>query len=637
MKKNLQAAFIMRTVFLVAALFILTAVPFAQVKFSASTNDKTIGRNDYLQVEFTVENANNVESISPPSFKNFAVVSGPNHQSSMSNINGNIRQSLSIGYVLKPLSTGNFTIGAATAKADGREFRSSPLSIQVTNSSSSSGNTGSALTPFGNITLDFPTEPATHQFDDYILQKDENVAAKIKKNLFIKIELSKKSCYTGEPVIATYKLYTRLKSESNVTKAPSFNGFSVSELEVPDNFTLKTEKYNGREYNVYILRKVQLYPLQSGNLSLEPVEVKNRITFLKSEYAGRRGGDVFYDMLRDFANENAPGDATEQHIITVTCDTSHLIVKPLPEEGRPQSFKGAVGNFNLTASVEKNSFTTDDAGSLKLVISGGGNIELINAPNILWPQGLEGFEAKTSQNIDKFSVPMKGDKVFVYPFTVAKEGDYTIPAVSFSYFDIATQAYKTVNSQPIAIHVTKGTGIQKNYNTVVNNKTPERNWYDYIYAYRFYLAGGLLLLSVLLLLFMRNRRKNTNAASDINDHVTIEEKPEPAEFIIPANPLADAEQLMAEGNINQFYKVLDTSFHNYLSQKLEVPIEELTRKKINSRMDKCNVGVGTTLLVNSLLEDIEINLYAPVSSESKMQEVYEKASEVVSLLDKQIC
>jgi hypothetical protein len=338
MKKNLHAAFVIRPVLLLAALFFLTAVSFSQVKFSASTNDRTIGKNDYLQVEFTVENANNVESIDPPSFKNFAVVSGPNHQSSMSNINGNIRQSLSIGFVLKPLSTGNFTIGAATAKADGREFRSSPLSIQVTNSSSSRGNTGSALTPFGNITLDFPTEPATHQFDDYILQKDENVAAKIKKNLFIKIELSKKSCYTGEPVIATYKLYTRLKSESNVTKAPSFNGFSVSELEVPDNFTIKTERYNGREYNVYILRKVQLYPLQSGKLSLEPVEVKNRITFLKSEYAGRRGGDVFYDMLRDFANENAPGEATEQHVITITCDTANIIVKPLPDEGRPHYF-----------------------------------------------------------------------------------------------------------------------------------------------------------------------------------------------------------------------------------------------------------------------------------------------------------
>src|SRR5687768_5098885 len=114
----------------------LVSFSFGQVKFSASTNDRTIGKNEYLQVQFTVENAANVESITPPGFKNFAVVSGPNHQSSMSVVNGNIKQSLSIGFILQPLATGNFTIGAATAKADGKEYRSSPVRIQVTNSKS---------------------------------------------------------------------------------------------------------------------------------------------------------------------------------------------------------------------------------------------------------------------------------------------------------------------------------------------------------------------------------------------------------------------------------------------------------------------------------------------------------------------
>ena len=247
MDKNLHVVSLKRfSKYFLAFIFIfLFSVSFAQVKFSASSNDKTIGRNDYLQVEFTVENAANVESIIPPSFKNFTVVSGPNQQSSMSNINGSIKQSLSLGFVLQPLSTGNFTIGAATLKADGKEYHSNPLSVQVTNSTSSNRTGGNSLNPFGNITLDFPTEPATHQFDVYILQNGENVAQKISKNLFIKIEVSKKSCYVGEPLVATYKLYTRLKSESNVIKAPSFNGFSVSELEMPDNFTLRTEKYNG--------------------------------------------------------------------------------------------------------------------------------------------------------------------------------------------------------------------------------------------------------------------------------------------------------------------------------------------------------------------------------------------------------
>jgi len=619
----------------------LFSVPFAQVKFSAAVNDKTIGKNEYLQVQFTVENAADVENITPPSFKNFAVVSGPNHQSSMITVNGRIKQSLSVGFVLQPLATGNFIIGSATARAEGKEYHSNPLRIQVTNSKSSGSAGGnSVLSPFGSITLDFPTAPVTHQFDDYILKKNENVAAKIKRNLFIKIDVSKKSCYVGEPVIATYKLYTRLKSESNVLKAPSFNGFSVSELEMPDNYSLRTERYNGREYNVYTLRKVQLYPLQSGTLSLEPVEVKNTITFLKAEYAGKRSGDFFYEMLKNFADETAPGEATEQQVITVTCDTLNITVKPLPDANKPAHFKGAVGNFRIVAGLEKNKITTDDAGALKVIISGAGNIQLINAPNISWPQGVEGFESKSSEKLDKFSVPIKGDKVFIYPFSVAKPGDYTIPAINFSYFDVTSQSYKTVNTQPFSVHVDKERSkFQKIFNPVKKDNGENSNWYDPIPVYGIYILAALLLLGVLLIVLLRSKRNKRDAISqnDLQPAAVSQNKVEEStEFIIPANPLADAEEKLSDGDIEEFYKVLDVSLHQYLSEKLKVPAQELNKKRINERMDKYNVGVGTTLLVNSLLEDIELNRYAPVTSETEMQEVYEKASEVVSLLDKQI-
>ena len=168
---------------------IFFGVSFSQVKFSAASNESTIGKNDFLQIQFTVENATNVESITPPTFKNFAVVSGPNQQSSMSNINGAVKQSLSIGFVLQPLTTGTFKISPAFAKVDGKEYQSNSLNIQVTNSTSSnSGRNNSVLSPFGNLTLDLPSEPATHQFDDYILKKGENIAQKIKRNL--KLETS---------------------------------------------------------------------------------------------------------------------------------------------------------------------------------------------------------------------------------------------------------------------------------------------------------------------------------------------------------------------------------------------------------------------------------------------------------------
>jgi hypothetical protein len=239
-----------------------------QVKFSAVCPHKQISKNEYLQVQYIVENASNVEQIAPPTFKNFSIVSGPNQQSGMSNINGNIKQFIALEYILKPLRTGNFIFDPATAKADGKTLHSNSLSIVVSNKASGASSGAAAFSPFSNIITDPLPANRTRQFDDYILHKGDNIAEKIKKNLFINVSVNKTTCYVGEPIVASYKLYTRLKSESNIIKSPSFNGFSVSEMEMPDNYTLGTEKYNGREYSVYTLRKVQLYPLQADTVEL---------------------------------------------------------------------------------------------------------------------------------------------------------------------------------------------------------------------------------------------------------------------------------------------------------------------------------------------------------------------------------
>lgn len=626
----------------VCCLIFCASSAYSQVKFTAVCNDRKIGKNDYLQIQYQVDNAANVQGITPPAFKDFYTISGPNQQTSMSNINGNVKQSVSIGFVLRPKSAGNFTIPPAIATVDGKEYRSNPVSVEVTNASSltKSGGGNTFASPFGNLTLDLPSEPTTHQFDDYILHKGENVDEKIKKNLFVRIDVNKTSCYVGEPIVATYKLYTRLKSESNVLKTPSFNGFSVSELEMPGNYSVTSEKYKGRDYNVYTLRKVQLYPLQSGPLVLDPVEVENKITFLKSEYAGSRRGDIFYDMLRDFADETVPAGATEERTINITGNPLTINVKPLPDANKPSQFKGAVGDFKINAELDKKNITTDDAGSLKVTISGEGNIQMINAPKVQMPEGIDVFDPKSVENIDKFSVPMKGDKTFIYPFSAAKPGDYELPSIEFSYFNPSSQSYKTIKTQPLTVHIIKGTGnpSRTKIASTPSNMKHNPTIADSLYEYRWYLGGGAVLLTALIFLFKEKKQKPVPVIKELPP---IAKEPAPVAeaevFLIPANPLAPAEEKLIENDATQFYKVMDVCLKNYLSEKLKVPAEELTKKKINERLDKCNVSVGTSLLLTSLLEDIELNLYAPVSSETQMQEVYEKASEVVSLLDKQVC
>jgi hypothetical protein len=613
----------------------------AQAKFTAVCPHKKIGKNDYLQVQFKVENATNVETIIPPSFKNFSVVSGPNQESGMSNINGKVDQYVSISYFLKPNSTGNFTIAPATAKADDKELHSDPLNIEVTSApSSGAGNNPAALSPFGNMNFDFPSEPSVHRFDDYILKKGENINDKVQKNLFIKLNVSRTGCFVGEPIIASYKLYTRLRSETTVTNAPSFNGFSLSELEVNDHNSAGIEKYNGREYNVYTLRKVQLYPLQPGTIRLDPVEADNKVTFIKSEYAGIQRGDMFYDMLQNFADATSPQDAVIEQHVTLQSKPVEITVKPLPGQNMPPDFKGAVGNFTVQSSFQKNNITTDDAGNLKIVIGGTGNIQLINAPEINWPEGIDGYDAKITDDINKFSVPMKGIKTFIYPFTVANAGTYTIPSVSFSFFDPALASYKTLHTAPLVITVSKGTGNPNNP-YLKKNITQRPGETSVLNMYGLYFAAGILLLAGLIFwVFQKDtsRKKREPLKTPGGDKSPEEDtiKPEP-EFVIPGNPLKEAHEKLMEENGFAFYSVLDASFKKYLSVKFKVPAEELTKKRLNEELDKCNVGLGTSLLLSSLIEEVELNLYAPPSNANHLKEVYEKASEVVSLLDKQVC
>lgn len=620
-----------------------SGISFAQIKFSVVCPQKTIGKDDVLQIQFKVENASNVDAIIPPDFKNFTIAGGPNQQSGMTSFNGKVDQYISIGFYLKPNSTGKFVIGPAKAHADGKIFTTQPISIEVTDqpASQSNNNQVNPLTPFSNFGFDFPSVPATHQFDDYILKPGENPEEKVQKNLFINLDVNKKTCFVGEPIVASYKIYTRLRSESTITDAPSFNGFSVSDLDVNDNNNYSIEKYNGRQYNVYTLRKVQLYPLQAGTITLDPLVSNNKVTFIKSEYANSQNGGRFYDMLEGFADATTPENGIVEKTVTLKSKPVTITVKPLPVENKPSGFKGAVGNFSMQASLEKNNITTDDAGNLIVTISGEGNIQLINSPKINWPEELDGYDAKVRDNVDKSSVPMKGSKTFTFPFTVSKAGNYKIDSISFSYFDPSAGVYKTLYSGPLNVNVKKGTGFSNN-SYVKNSEKKRQSENPFFFSKRSELILTVVLLlagflSVLFVINKKNKRENILEKNiKIDDLENRSSMPEP-EFIIPENPLLEAHEKLIEQDSVQFYHTLHFSLKNYLCSKFKIPTEEFSKKRLNEELDKCNVSLGTSLMLNSLLEEVEINLYAPPENSNHLKSVFEKASEVVSLLQKQVC
>lgn len=607
---------------------------FAQATFSVVCPEKEIGRNDLLNIEFRVENAEYIETIIPPSFDNFVIVSGPNQQRGMRSINGKTDTYVSIGFSLQPRKPGTFKIGPAKAVADGKEFSTKPVTIKVSNQATTSPSTGPAnASPFAAPGFDFGPPRPSNNFDDYILKPGENPEEKVKKNLFLKLEVSKTNCYVGEPITVAFKLYSRLRSETQIIDAPSFNGFSVSELDFNNN--VRIEDYEGRKYNTYILRKVQLYPMRDGDITLNPLVASNRITFLKSEYTERQRHDLFFDLLENFADDNSPASSVIQKDVELQSDSRTIHVKSLPKQNVPANFKGAVGDFSIEATVDKNELTTDDAGNLQITISGNGNLQLVNAPVITWPEGVEGFEPRMKEELDKSAIPIQGRKTFTYPFTISKTGDIVITPLSFSYFDPKEEIYKTVETKPITLHVKAGSKIPAT--KLTSSKKNESSSLFKISSSEiiFGIAGSVLIL-LLILLFKRNQVKNKEIGQKDIYLDNLENKRQPSEdsFPIPENPLLEAHEKLTAGDANEFFVVLNSSMKKYLAGKFKIPLEDISRKRLHEEMDQRNVGIGTSHMVDSLLEEIELNLYSK-PQQQHLQNAFEKASEVVALLDKQ--
>ena len=607
----------------------------AQLKFTATITPAEIGKDEYAQLKLIVENANEVQQIVPPNLSNFIIVSGPNQESGMTMNNNTVKKYIALSFVIKPKTTGNFTIPPSLAKADGIDLKSNSVKIKVTAKSSGNNPGVNAFnSPFSG--LDPFADPAPRSsYNDFILRKGENPLDKIKKNMFVRVEVDKRSAYVGEPVVATYKLYTRLKSESNMIKNPSFNGFSVLDLQQPAELSYTTEKLEGREYNVYVIRKVQLYPLLAGSLEMGIAEIENNVQFIKAEYVNQQQ-DIFNDMFRDLANATIPPEGIEMQKVTLQSKPLTILVKPLPDVNKPESFKGAVGNYTVNAMIEKNIFSTDDVGNMALIISGEGNMQMINAPVLAWPQGIEGFEPKATDDLFKGTVPVSGRKIFEYPFTVSKPGSYKIPAIAFSYFNTREAKYKTITINPVEFTVTKGSEKGNKINTDTGTKQ-SGNYLAKFFKNRLRVVSlfAVLIIIGLIIWLKRDKRneKHDYAVLPLAKEEVADEKP--VEEIIEGqqNPLAFAEECLQREDANLFYTQLNLGLKKYLSKKFAISAEELNRKNIAANLDAKGISIETAVQLQELIDEIELHLYTPFADNEKMKDMYERAHDLVQLMN----
>lgn len=268
----------------------------------------------------------------------------------------------------------------------------------------------------------------------YLLKSEKDIPSAIGKNLFIKVNVSKEQCFVGEPILVTYKLYTRLQSESKLLKQPDFRGCSVIEMTTTD-IEAEREVIGGKVFKSYIIRRVQLIPLQEGDITLGAVTLDNTISFYKTV---------------DEITQHRPSIT---HTATISNAATIIHANSLPTSKEAVKFTNSIGTFMISAKVLKTTDTANDNNSLEIRIDGIGNFQNLICPTINWPKNVDHFDVESNESLDKFSFPVSGKKMFTVPFICKQTGKFVIPPISFTYFDADKKVYATTSTDSIRINV----------------------------------------------------------------------------------------------------------------------------------------------------------------------------------------
>ncbi|MES1224548.1 MAG: BatD family protein, partial [Bacteroidota bacterium] len=490
-------------------------------------------------------------------------------------------------------------------------MHSNNVTVVITNAPSRQSNPSS--NPFFGLNA---PEEAPEVNEEYILRKGESAADKIKNNLLVKLDVSKTSCYVGEPIIATYKLYSRVKSESRVTKRPSLSQFSVYDMVQPESNNPSIEKLNGKLFTTHIIRKVQLYPLQDGSFVLDPLEVDNTVSFLRLE--GNNSKASTQQMLDDYMNGLSDGKMEETQI-SLSSKPVTITVKPLPAENKPASFDGAVGKFTISAMIPKASIAAGETTVLQVTLKGQGNLTLINAPQVKWPEDAEGYEPTVKESLDRTIAPITGSKMFEYSFIAKKQGTLIIPPVEFSYFDPAANAYKTIYTDTLEADISKATKKSAALKTAGNkDQQPANDGFNGLK-----LLWLLPILAVVLLAVYVNRKKGKPAKA--KDTVAPVQAVNETAIQAPPDPFEGSKLALAAVNSQLFYKETGKAVWNMLAENLHLTSSQLNKPVVVRLLQQNNVPAETIHLMEDVLNDCELALYTPVHTESDMRQTLEKA------------
>lgn len=590
----------MRFFFSIAVL-LCSALLQAQVSFKTVVPQQPLVAGESFQVQYILEDADNASSLKPPVFKNFRYVAGPNlYTGSVPSVHGS-KPLRNFVYTLEANRPGRFMIPGTTIVADGQLLQSSDVWVKVITKE--------------EATLLFGREMAAMS-SDYILRPGEDPYQKIKKNLFLKVLVDKHSCYAGEPVTATFKLYSRLESKSDIVKNPGFYGFTVFDMVNLADKQVAAEMLNGKVYDVHTIRKVQLYPLQAGVFTIDPMEVRNKVEFSRSVVNKKTEQQIAEGMLGGSEEEPANKHA-EVFESSMSSEAVTITVRPSPEKNKPALFTGATGNFSINAALVKTELRKNEEAWLEVTVSGKGNFLQLIPPTVQWPAAVETFDAANTDKLDKTKVPLAGSRTFRFPFVAAVEGDFEIPAISYAFFDPDSNRYKTMTTKPVRFRVSGETVKEK----VVTEK---KKSVSSINTRASWVAGSIvaaLFLAVLCYWLLKKK-----------EPVVVK-----AEETLVVEPSAD-EQLkvatqLAQHNDPAFYKELHRVIWEKLGHYFDLEGTNLNKAALYSKLAEKEISPEMTNTINRILAECEANLYTTASLESNKEQLLADARKVLASLE----
>ncbi len=586
-----------------------------KVRFVAEAADVVVS-GDQVRLVFTV-NSQDIKDFRAPSIKGFDVLMGPSRsqQSSIQIINGKrtSNSSTAFTYILLAGSPGTYTIPAASVEVNGEKVFSNAISIKVLPQDQNSGNSGN--NGGGSASS----------------SRSQAAGSRISANdLFITATASKTTVHEQEAILLTYKVYTVVNLRQLYGKMPDLKGFHTQEVELPQQKTFTLEHYKGRNYNTTVWSQYVLFPQQTGKLEIPSITFDGVVA---QQTVSDDPFDAFF---------NGGGYVEVKKKIT----TPKVVINVQPLPAKPAGFSGAVGEFKLASSINATDVKTNDAVTIKLTLSGTGNMKLIGTPEVKFPQDFEIYDPKVTDDYKLTNSGLTGTKTFEYLAIPRHAGNFTIPAVEFTYFGLKSNSYKTLKTEAYNLKVAKGQGNADQVISDFTNKEsvkmlgkdirfiklgdsslrPKGDFFFGTVGYYLCYLIPLLLFVVFAVIYRQKALENANVAK-------VKTK--------KANKVATrrmklAGKLLAENKKNEFYDEVLKALWGYISDKLSIPVSQLSKDNIEAELT--NYGVQEALIAEfiGVLNECEYARYAPGNENEAMDKVYSASVEVISKMENSI-